>query len=351
MASARKRSGSWGFPNAVAWAQVTRVTSRSGWAAPACTDPHGPWPLKAGWSLRLTLALLSPESVPFPRRLYFSRCCPGLGPWLPEVLKGLCLARCRRSLERPKLRLQGGPLRPQTPGLAAGKGSGLQGPRTRRGHWPPHRVHDRSFRRSWPSGATNRPGLPGTVLVLTLKACISGKRPPAPAPSRPKRALGAASAPPARCRHLACDVTGSPSALPASLPELGSHLAPCWVQEGQRHQALWHPRGHGPARSSTVLVRSLPAAGGGGPGATPPGGAAPAQPGSVLEAVPPASRADPWPRPRPLCGLQGLASWQGLSYNYLSSLAEIAATPRTGHRPQIGRGGGCFPDPVSTGQA
>lgn len=51
------------------------------------------------------------------------------------------------------------------------------------------------------------------------------------------------------------------------------------------------------------------------------------------------------PRPRPLSRVQSLASWQELSYNYLSPLAEIAVTLRIGRWPWCRRGATGFPGP------
>lgn len=86
-------------------------------------------------------------------------------------------------------------------------------------------------------------------------------------------------------------------------------------------------------------------------------GAASAQPpaSSGLEVQPTRLQGHPRlacvPALGPSAGLQSSASWQGLSYNYLCALAEIAATPRIGHWPQSGRGRGCFPGPENIGQA
>lgn len=76
---------------------------------------------------------------------------------------------------------------------------------------------------------------------------------------------------------------------------------------------------------------------------------------SDLEGLPAACRPNLWPAcvpaPGPFSGLQSSASWQGLSYNYLSPLAEIAVTPRTGCWLQSRKGGDCFPGPENRGQA
>lgn len=68
--------------------------------------------------------------------------------------------------------------------------------------------------------------------------------------------------------------------------------------------------------------------------------------GSGLQVLPSELQPHLWrpacvPSPGPSAGLQSSASWQGLSYNYLSPLAGIAATPRTGHWPQRWGGRGC----------
>lgn len=51
------------------------------------------------------------------------------------------------------------------------------------------------------------------------------------------------------------------------------------------------------------------------------------------------------PAPGPSAGLRSLASWQELSYNYLSPLAEIAVTLRIGRWPGRRRGATGFPGP------
>ena len=51
------------------------------------------------------------------------------------------------------------------------------------------------------------------------------------------------------------------------------------------------------------------------------------------------------PAPGPSAGLRSLASWQELSYNYLSPLAEIAVTLRIGRWPRAQKRSYWFPRP------